>query len=176
MSNTKIWAISIMCVICGGALYVMAPSLGPVFWALFLAYIIHPLVLRLQKRLKLKRKLPAVLITLLLIVALLAILINSLLPVIVYQSTVFVREFNSYSLVFFGQMDQLLDNLDSMGLDSRVTEQLDGIFRLHDAQQFCHGSGGVRFRDHFWIHGHYNRFDPACFLPSGRAAAGKVCR
>jgi len=129
MSNTKIWAISIVCLICGGILYVAAPSLGPVLFALFLAYIIHPLVLRIQKFLNFRRKLLAIFITLLLILTLLAILIISLLPTIVNQATVFIAEFNTYSLLFFAQVDQLVDSLDGMGLDSRVAEQLDGILR-----------------------------------------------
>ena len=129
MSNTKIWAITIVCVICGWVLYKAAASLMPVLVALFFAYIIHPLVMRIRKHLRLRSKALAVLITLLLIVVLLAILIHIILPGIIHQTMVFIGEFNTYSLLFFHQLNQFFDNLDSLGLDNRITEQLDNILR-----------------------------------------------
>ena len=56
MSNTRIWAITVFCIVCSWALYSMLPSLVPVFIALFLAYIIHPLINCVQKYLKLRNK------------------------------------------------------------------------------------------------------------------------
>ena len=107
MSNTKIWAISIIGLLCGWFLLQASPSLMPVLWALFLAYFIHPMVLWLQKRLKTNNKIIATAISLVLIAVVLMILFNIILPPIINQTMAFLREFTEYSSRFMILVDQL---------------------------------------------------------------------
>ena len=125
MSNTKIWAITIMSLICAWFLTKAAGAFVPVIWAVFLAYLIHPLVLLAQTRLRLPKKVLAIIIVLVLLLALLIVLINIILPPVVNQTMTFVREFSGYSQRFLGQVDMLQGYLNGLGLDSRVTSSLD---------------------------------------------------
>jgi|GEM_PF-1376216 len=125
MSNTKIWAISILGIICVWFAAISTASLMPVIWAAFLAFFIHPLVLWVQKSLKLRRKIFAILFVLLIIVALIIILINSVLPGIINQLLSFGREFTGYSMRFMRAVDDLRHYLVEMGLDNRITSQVD---------------------------------------------------
>jgi len=125
MSNTKIWAISIIGIICIWFIAISTASLIPVIWAVFLAFFLHPLVLWIQKRLKLRRKIIAIFIVLVLIVALLIILINSVLPGIINQLMSFGREFTGYSIRFMRAVDDLRHYLVELGLDNRIISQVD---------------------------------------------------
>ena len=125
MSNTKIWAISIIFIICGGGLYLVAPSITPLFFAMFLAYIIHPMVEKIQKRLNLRHKFIAVLIAILLIATLIGVMINSIFHVLANQATIFVREF-SYIVV---QAEHLLDMTESIGIDSFIAPYLEEMLK-----------------------------------------------
>ena len=125
MSNTKIWAISIIGLICVWFVYIASSSLKPAVWAIVLAFIIHPLVLWIQKRMKLKQKPIAVAIAIVLILALLIILINSFLPSIIEQMMSFAREFTGYSQRFMRAMDGFRAYLDGLGLDNRIISQVD---------------------------------------------------
>lgn len=126
LSNTKIWAISVVAILAGWVLYVAAPSLKPLLIAAVLAYLLHPLVVKLQKKLKTK-KVIAVILTLALIVVITVLLINIILPPILNQMTAFVREFSGYSSAFSHQMDQLIEFLEQKGLAGEITEELDQI-------------------------------------------------
>jgi len=108
MSNTKIWAITIICIICGVGFYLVAPSITPLFVAMFLAYIIHPLVIWIQKRLKLRHKFIAVILAILSIGTALGIMINSIFQMVGQQATAFVAEFNHLA----AQAEQMLEGLD----------------------------------------------------------------
>ena len=125
MSNTKIWALSIIGLACCWVIVVSAPSLMPVVWSVFLAFFIHPIVLQIQSRLKLKQKTIAVAIAVVLILILLVVLLNNILPRFVGQIMVFAREFTAYSQRFTRAMDGLWLYLDGLGLDSRIISQID---------------------------------------------------
>lgn len=125
MSNTKIWAISIAGIICVWFLALSASALMPVVWAISLAFFLHPLVLLIQKWLKLKQKSIAISIVLVLILALLVFLINIILPPIINQMMSFGREFTGYSMRFMRAVDDLRHYLIELGLDSRITGQVD---------------------------------------------------
>ena len=127
MSNTKIWAISILGLLCGWLIILSAPSVMPVVWAIFLAYFLHPLVLRIEKHLKIQKKILAVIVVLILILAVFIILINIILPRFINQMIVFARDFTGYGQQFMRLVDQLQTYLDGLGLDSRVSAQLDDI-------------------------------------------------
>ena len=127
MSNTKIWAISMVGLVCGWILFTAAPSFLPVLWAVFLAYFIHPIVLRIQKGLRLKKKTIAVVIALVLILLLLSVLLLFILPSMISQVMVFVREFTGYGRQFMLTVDELRLYLDGLGLDYRITAQVDDV-------------------------------------------------
>jgi len=126
MSNTKIWVISIMGIICGWLLVVSAASLAPVFWSLSMAYFIFPLVLLLEKKLRIRRII-AVALAMLVILGVFVVLFSSVLPLLINQMMVFAREISAYSLRFVRLVDQLQAYLDGLGLDSRVSGSLDDV-------------------------------------------------
>jgi len=123
MSNTKIWAITVICIICGVGLYLAAPSITPVFVAMFLAYIIHPLAVKIQNRLKLRRKSAAVILTIALIAAIIGITIYSISNNIVHQAMMFAEEFGR----LVAQAEQLLDFSESMGPENFFTSHLEAV-------------------------------------------------
>ena len=125
MSNVKIWALSIVGLLCGWFLFLSAPALMPVVWAAGLAFFIHPLVLWIQKHLKLTQKSIAVAIAIILILMILVIVLNSVLPSIITQLVGFAREFTGYSQRFMRTMDGLWLYLDELGLDNRIISQID---------------------------------------------------
>ena len=127
MSNTKIWAITIVCFLCGWFLLVAVSSLMPVLWAICIAYFIHPLVLLIQKQFKLKKKIFAVIATYAILIVLFSILINSFMPPLINQMVGFAREFSGYSQQIIGLVDELLEYLDTLGLDARLAGQLDDV-------------------------------------------------
>ena len=129
MSNTKIWVISILGLIFGWVLISSASSLMPLLWALILAYFIHPLVILTQRLLRLKKKIFAVVIVLVFIAALFTAIISILLPLALNQLRVFSREFADYGMRVMEMVDQIQVYLDELGLDSRVSDQLDEMLR-----------------------------------------------
>ena len=124
MTNTKLWAISILAILCGWFLAVSGPSLTPVFIAICLTYFIHPLVAWTQRLLKLEKKIIAVMITMAMIIVVFVVLISISLPVLVAQVTRFAREFSGYSMRFIRLMDEIEGYFVGLGLDSRITSQL----------------------------------------------------
>ena len=129
MTNTKIWAISVIGIVCVWFFTVTASSLRPVFIAIALAYFVYPFVLWIQDKLRVKRKSLAVGICLAAIVAVLIILINIMLPALTTQVTRFAREFSGYSMRFIQLMDIIGEYMDTLGLDYRVTGQIDEFLR-----------------------------------------------
>jgi len=123
MSNTKIWAITIICIICGGILYLAIPSLTPLFIAVFLAYLIYPLVAMIQKRLRIKRKSIAVILALILIAAILSLVINSIAGVVVQQAMIFIGEFSNLS----AQAEQWMSFPERLGLDEWLSTHVEEI-------------------------------------------------
>ena len=129
MSNTKIWALSIIGILCVWFLAVSKSSLTPVVVAMSLAYFIYPLVKWMQKWLRLKHKIIAVTLTLVMILTVFVILINSILPPLINQITRFAREFSGYSARFLELMDSFEDYFTAIGLDSRITGQFDDMLQ-----------------------------------------------
>ena len=125
MSIVKIWAITIVFIILGVGIYLVAPSITPFFVAMFFAYIIHPFVLWLQKRLKLRHKVFAVILALLFISTVLGVIINAIFQVISPQAMLFVGEFN----YLVAQAEHLLDFPEQMGLDGFIASQVEEILR-----------------------------------------------
>jgi len=124
-STVKLWAITIVVIILGVGLYLIAPSITPLFIAMFFAYIIHPLVELIQKHLKIPYKGIAVTLALIVIAGALAIAINSLVHIVTQQATIFAVEFE----YFAAQAEQLLDIPEMLGLEGFFATQLEEIVR-----------------------------------------------
>jgi len=125
MSNTKIWAITLICILCGLGLYLAAPSIVPLFFAMFLAYIIHPLVILIQKRLNLRNKIISVTITLVFILTVLGVIISGISNMVIQQAMIFVDAFGHLAL----QAEQLLDIPESIVAHGLVSLHLEEILR-----------------------------------------------
>ena len=124
MSNAKIWVISIILFVCGWLFVVSAASLAPVLSALCIAYFIFPFVLLLETKLKLRRVI-AVALALSLIIGVIVLLGVSVLPPLANQTMALAREISTYSVRIIRLVDQLQEYLQELGLDKRITGQLD---------------------------------------------------
>jgi len=121
MSNTKIWAITIVCIVCGLGIYFALPSVTPLFVAMILAYIIHPLVKSIQNRLKLRHKVIAVILALVCVILTIVIIIGSMYNVIVQQAMIFIGEFG----YLMTHAEQLLDSPEILAEDSWLASHLE---------------------------------------------------
>ena len=55
MSNTKLWAITILGIVVGWSAFKAAPALKPAFIAIIIAYLLYPLVEFIQRKLRVKK-------------------------------------------------------------------------------------------------------------------------
>lgn len=117
MSNTKLWAITILGLAIGWVVFQAAPALQPALIAIVVAYLLNPLVDVIEKELKVK-KWQAIIILFTVMVVLLIFLSNLILPKIVLQATEFIKEFQSIS----GNFNQMIKDI-SLFLEERGVSQ-----------------------------------------------------
>jgi predicted PurR-regulated permease PerM len=96
MSNTKLWAITIMGAAIGWVVFQAAPALQPVLIALVAACLLNPLVEYTEKKLKIKKWFAISIISTIIIVIVVA-LSNVILSLIVSQATELINEYQSIS-------------------------------------------------------------------------------
>ena len=123
MSNTKLWAITILGISIGWVLFKAAPALQPALIAVVVAYLLNPLVELIEKKLKVKKWL-AIIILLLLIIAVLILLINLILPPVVNQASDFIKEFDSISKNSNKFVDNVFVFLKNKGLSQSILSEL----------------------------------------------------
>lgn len=132
MSNTKLWSISLFLLFIGWIFFQSAAALKPVLIAIVLAYLLNPLVLYIQKRFKIKKS-PAIALVLLGLFIIVAIVGTLLVPPVINQATVFLKEFQSYSTNFELIIDQIKDFLVSLGMPHQVLENVDeALLQLYE--------------------------------------------
>jgi len=94
MSNTKLWAITIMGAAIGWVVFQAAPALQPVLIALVAACLLNPLVEYTEKKLKIKKWFAISIISTIIIVIVVA-LSNVILSLIVSQATELLSSFQA---------------------------------------------------------------------------------
>ncbi len=132
MSNTKIWAVSLFGLFFGWVFYQAAPALKPVLAAVVIAYLLHPAVLYIQTKLKIKKQL-AIALLMAGIVLFLILLVNSILPPLISQSTTFAKEFPAYSSNFEMLTQKFQSYLANLGLPPTLLDKMDtALLQLYD--------------------------------------------
>jgi predicted PurR-regulated permease PerM len=126
MSNTKLWAISLFGLVVGWILFRAAGALQPVLIAVIVAYLLNPAVVYIQKRFQWKKGL-AIAFVLIMMVVLVGLLGTLILPPVINQATVFVKEFQTYG----ENLQQLTGKLEGFlvqrGLSGKLFDNLDQI-------------------------------------------------
>jgi len=121
MSNTKLWAITILGAAIGWVVFQIAPALRPVLIALLVAYLLNPLVELIEKKLKAKKWLAISILSSSIIVGL-VILGNLILSLVVNQATELINEFQSISENFNQVIEDMLVYLEKIGLSQTMLE------------------------------------------------------
>jgi predicted PurR-regulated permease PerM len=127
MSNTKLWAITILCAAIGWVLYKASPALQPALVAVVIAYLLNPLVGLIERRLKIKKWL-AITILLAISIGILILLLNLILPPLANQASQFINEFDSISRNSYRIFGDVLRFLESRGFSQTMITELQGYF------------------------------------------------
>lgn len=123
MSNTKLWAITILGIAVGWFFYKAAPALQPALIAIVVAYLFNPLVELLERKLKLKKWL-AIALLMAMIVGLLVLLMNLILPPVVREATAFINEFDRISRDSNKIVEDVFVFLENQGLSPAIVSEL----------------------------------------------------
>lgn len=124
MSNTKLWAITILGFAVGWVLFKAAPALQPVLIAIVAAYLLNPLVELLERKLRIKKWL-AITILLLLILGVLAASVSLILPPVVDEASDFINEYESINRNLNRIVDDVFVFLEQRGLSESMLGQLE---------------------------------------------------
>lgn len=123
MSNTKLWAITILGIAVGWVVFKAAPALKPALIAVVAAYLLHPLVVLIERKLKIKKWM-AISLILALTIAVLGLLLNLILPPIVNQASEFVSEFQTINTNFNHMVGDAFTFLEDRGLSQTMIGEL----------------------------------------------------
>jgi predicted PurR-regulated permease PerM len=123
MSNTKLWAITILGSAISWVAFQAAPALQPALIAVVAAYLLNPLVELIERKLKVKKWL-AISIVLTLIIIILFLLGNLVLSLIVNQATELINEFQSISGNFNQVIKDIFVYLEKFGFTSNMIGEL----------------------------------------------------
>ena len=123
MSNTKLWAISILGLAVGWVLFKAAPALQSALIAVVVAYLLNPLVELIERKLKIKKWL-AIIILLALIVGVLTALASLILPPVVEQAGDFINEFESFHINLYHIVNDIFVFLEQRGFSERILVEL----------------------------------------------------
>jgi predicted PurR-regulated permease PerM len=126
MSNAKLLAISVLCLILGWILIQASPALVPVVIAIVTAYLLNPLVDTLEKKLKGRRKL-AIGLVLIAFLLLMALFINLVLPPVINQASQFVNEYDTISANLGNAISGALEFLKSSGIPESVLAEVQNV-------------------------------------------------
>ena len=127
MSNTKLWAITILGIVVGWVLFKAAPALKPAFIAIIIAYLLYPLVEFIQRKLRVKKWL-AITILLVLIFGILSLLMNLILPPVVNQASQFIRDYQAISRNSTKIIEDIFVYLEDQGVSEPVILELQQSF------------------------------------------------
>ena len=127
MSNTKLWAITILGIAVGWVLFKAAPALQPAIIAVIIAYLLHPLVELIEKKLRIRKWL-AITILLALILGLLALLIDLIIPPVVNQASQFIRDYQTISRNSTRIIEDIFVYLEDQGLSETILMELQQYF------------------------------------------------
>ena len=136
MSNTKLWAITILAAAIGWVLLKAAPALQPALIAVVIAYLLNPLVELIEQRLRIKRWV-SITILLVITVGIVVLLMNLIIPPLVNQATQFVKEFDSISKNSNQAVEELFVSLENQGVPQNMVTELRQYF-----DQFIDWLGG----------------------------------
>lgn len=128
MSNTKLWAVTLLGLALFAIFWAARPALTPVLWALVIAYLLNPLVLYCQKKTKMAKGWSIALV-LLLIVFILGFLANLIWPPIRNQASSLMGEFHVLSGNFQQILDQFQSYMEGLGLAGNLLEAFDQALR-----------------------------------------------
>lgn len=132
MSNTKLWAISLFLLAVGWILFKSASALKPVLIAIILAYLLNPIVIYFQKRFKINKNL-AIALVLAALIIIVVIVGNLLVPPVINQATLFIKEFQTYGANFESIIDQAEDFLINRGVPVEVLAKVDqALIQLYE--------------------------------------------
>lgn len=123
MSNTKLWAITLLGAVMGWVIIKAAPALQPALIAVVIAYLLNPLVEVIQRKLRLNKGL-AIALLLVLIIGLLALLMELILPPIVSQASQFIKEFSSITKNSNHFIEDTFTFLENQGLSQAMIAEL----------------------------------------------------
>jgi len=124
MSNTKLWAITILGFAVGWVLFKAAPALQPALIAVVVAYLLNPLVELMARKLRIKKWL-AITILLLLILGVLAASVSLILPPVVNEASDFINEFESINRNLNRIVDDVFVFLEQRGLSDSMLGELE---------------------------------------------------
>ncbi|OPX90191.1 MAG: AI-2 transport protein TqsA [Pelotomaculum sp. PtaB.Bin104] len=123
MSNTKLWAITLLGIAIGWVLFKAAPALQPALIAIVIAYLLNPLVEQIEKRLRVKKWL-AITLLLAVVVAFLISLGNLIFTQVANQATEFVKDFQTISVNFKNLVEDIFAFLQKWGLSQNILQDM----------------------------------------------------
>ncbi len=123
MSNTKLWAITLLGIAIGWVVFQAAPALQTALIALIIAYLLNPLVEFIERKLKIKKWLAISLLYSSTAVALI-VLGNLIAAPVVTQATDFIKEFQSISGNINKIIEDIMVYLKKIGFSQPLIEDL----------------------------------------------------
>ncbi len=129
MSNTKLWAITILGLIVSWMLIKIAPALQSALIALVFAYLLNPAVEFFQRKLRIKKWI-AIVLLLTIVIVILVLLGNLLFPPIAKQAKDFINEFDTLTKTSNEFIDDMFIYLDDVGLSATILDQLEQYYGM----------------------------------------------
>ena len=127
MSNTKLWFLSGVLLLCIGVLWYFHDEMIMVLVSFVIAFLLTPLVDRLQKLFRVKSRVLPTLAALFLVLCAAAGFLWLVLPPLIRQIENVVLSVDEYAATLSDIFDNLSAKLESLGLSERLIEVFDGF-------------------------------------------------